>query len=101
MKAVHRLRHSGHEVIRFHILDEAEALFPFDGVVELEDNETGEALTVDALGVRDDYLAAVAAFQSDYKRDFFRARVDYVPLHTGMAFDKALMGYLLSRQRKG
>ena len=101
LKAVHRLRHSGHEVIMFHILDEAEALFPFDGVVELEDNETGEALTVDALGVRDDYLAAVAAFQSDYKRDFFRARVDYVPLHTGLPFDKALMGYLLSRQRKG
>lgn len=101
LKAVHRLRHSGHEVIIFHILDEAEAIFPFDGVVELEDNETGESITVDALGVRDDYLAAVADFQSQYKKDFFRARVDYVPLHTGMPFDKALMGYLLSRQRKG
>lgn len=101
LKAVHRLRHSGHEVIMFHILDEAEADFPFDGVVELEDPETGEMLTVDAQGVRASYLESVAEFQSQYKRDFFRARVDYVPLHTGMPFDKALMGYLLSRQRKG
>src|SRR4051794_24048992 len=30
-RALHRLRHSGHDVILFHILDEAEALFPFDG----------------------------------------------------------------------
>ena len=88
-------------MIIFHILDEAEALFPFDGTVELEDNETGESITVDALGVRADYLEAVEEFRSQYKKDFFRARVDYVPLHTGMAFDKALMGYLLSRQRKG
>jgi uncharacterized protein (DUF58 family) len=101
LKAIHRLRHSGHDVIVFHILDEAEAEFPFDGVVELEDPETGEILTVDALGVRADYLESVREFREQYKKDFFRARVDYVPLHTGMPFDKALMGYLLSRQRKG
>src|SRR6267154_1971369 len=41
-KALHRLRHSGHDVIVFHILDEAEALFPFSGMLELEDNETNE-----------------------------------------------------------
>src|SRR5688572_28847366 len=31
-----RLRHAGHDVILFHILDEAEVRFPFSGVVELE-----------------------------------------------------------------
>ena len=29
-----------------------------------------------------------------------RARIDYVPLHTGMPFDKALMSYLLTRQAR-
>ena len=33
-KALHRLRHAGHDVILFHILDEAEALFPFHGMLE-------------------------------------------------------------------
>ena len=47
-KAFHRLRHAGHDVIVFHILDEAEALFPFAGMLELEDNETHEKLEVDA-----------------------------------------------------
>ena len=63
-KALHRLRFAGHDVIVFHILDEAEALFPFEGMLELEDNETHETLLVDAEGIKADYLEEVAAFQS-------------------------------------
>ena len=33
MQALHRLRHRGHDVILFHVLDEAEAHFPFQGMV--------------------------------------------------------------------
>jgi uncharacterized protein (DUF58 family) len=100
-RALHRLRHAGHDVIIFHILDEAEALFPFDGMVELEDNETREKLLVDADGIKADYLDEVAAFQAAYRKECVGARIDYVPLHTGMPFDKALMSYLLSRQARG
>lgn len=100
-RALHRLRHAGHDVILFHVLDEAEALFPFDGMVELEDNETNETLLVDADGIKADYLEEVAAFQATYRRECVKARIDYVPLHTGMPFDKALMSYLLSRQARG
>jgi uncharacterized protein (DUF58 family) len=100
-KALHRLRFAGHDVILFHILDEAEALFPFEGMLELEDNETRETLLVDADGIRADYIEEVARFQETYKKECRSARIDYVPLHTGMAFDKALMSYLLSRQSRG
>ena len=31
LEALYRLRHGGHDVILFHILDEAEVHFPFDG----------------------------------------------------------------------
>ena len=41
--ALRRLRHGGHDVILFHILDEAEVTFPFDGLVELEEPETQRA----------------------------------------------------------
>jgi uncharacterized protein (DUF58 family) len=99
--ALHRLRHAGHDVIVFHILDEAEALFPFEGMLELEDNETQETLLVDAEGIKADYLDEVAAFQASYRKECLGARIDYVPLHTGMPFDKALMSYLLSRQARG
>jgi uncharacterized protein (DUF58 family) len=100
-RALHRLRHAGHDVILFHVLDEAEALFPFDGMVELRDNETDETLLVDADGIKADYVEEVAAFQGSYRRECVKARIDYVPLHTGMPFDKALMSYLLSRQARG
>lgn len=100
-KALYRLRYSGHDVILFHILDEAEASFPFEGMVRLEDNETGELIEVDADAIRADYLEEVDSFRSTYKAECVRARIDYVPLHTGMPFDKALMSYLLSRQARG
>lgn len=100
-KALHRLRFAGHDVIVFHILDEAEALFPFEGMLELEDNETNERLLVDADGIKADYLEEVAQFQQSYRKECQTARIDYVPLHTGMPFDKALMSYLVSRQARG
>jgi uncharacterized protein (DUF58 family) len=100
-KAFHRLRHAGHDVIVFHILDEAEALFPFAGMLELEDNETHEKLEVDADAVKADYLDAVNSFQGGFRKECQTARIDYVPLHTGMPFDKALMSYLHSRQSRG
>jgi len=101
LKALHRFRHSGHDVIVFHVLDEAEAEFPFDGMVELEDPETHQKLLVDAKAMRADYIEELRGFRERYRRDCLGARIDYVPLHTGMPFDKALMSYLLSRQAQG
>ncbi len=100
LRAIHRLRFSGHDLIIFHILDEAEAMFPFEGMLRLEDNETREIIEVDADAVKADYLEEVAEFRAKYKADCVRARIDYVPLHTGMPFDKALMSYLLTRQAR-
>ncbi|AMV36173.1 DUF58 domain-containing protein [Planctomyces sp. SH-PL62] len=100
-RALYRLRFAGHDVILFHILDEAEAAFPFEGMLRLEDNETGEVIEVDAEAIKSDYLEEVESFRAGYKAECVRARIDYVPLHTGMAFDKALMSYLLSRQARG
>jgi uncharacterized protein (DUF58 family) len=100
LKAIHRLRFAGHDLIIFHILDEAEAQFPFEGMVRLEDNETHEIIEVDADAIKVDYLEEVARFRNTYRTDCVRARIDYVPLHTGMPFDKALMSYLLSRHAR-
>ena len=40
------------------------------------------------------------SFARRTSNDCVRARIDYVPLHTGMPFDKALMSYLLTRQAR-
>ncbi len=100
LKALHRLRHGGHDVILFHILDEAEVRFPFDGVVEFEEPETNDTLTVDTAAFRRDYLDEIAAFRETYKRDCFQTGIDYVPLDTSMQFDKALTEYLVNRRKQ-
>lgn len=99
-EALRRLRHRGHDVILFHVLDEAEATFPFEGAIEFEDPESGARVTVDAAQQKTDYLASVAAFREEYRRECLRTGVDYVALDTSMQFDKALLEYLLSRRAR-
>jgi uncharacterized protein (DUF58 family) len=100
IKALHHLRHKGNEVILFHILDEAEVHFPFTGIVEFEDVESPERMTLDAKGMRDDYLGALSEFQQSYRQECSKAGVDYVAMDTSVNFDKALLEYLIQRQRR-
>jgi uncharacterized protein (DUF58 family) len=100
MKALHRLRHRGHEIIVFHVLDEAEARFPFEGLVELEDVESPRTMTLDARAMRDDYLGALAEFREQYRTECARANIDFVPIDTSVNFDRALLQYLVQRQRR-
>jgi uncharacterized protein (DUF58 family) len=100
LEGLYHLRHRGHEVIVFHVLDEAEAQFPFTGTVEFTDVESPDRLTVDAQGIKDDYLQALKEFRELYSSECAKARIDYVPTHTGVSFDKALFEYLLRRQSR-
>jgi uncharacterized protein (DUF58 family) len=100
LEGLHHLRHRGNEVILFHILDEAEAHFPFDGVIEFQDVEEERKLTLDARGMKPDYLQALQEFQDFYRNECARANIDYVPMDTSVSFDKALMEYLLHRQKR-
>ncbi|EMI45076.1 DUF58 domain-containing protein [Rhodopirellula sp. SWK7] len=100
LTALGRLRHGGHDVIVFHVMDEAEVHFPYDGPVEFEDPETGELVTVDATGFRDEYLRGVDAFRETYSEGCNKMRIDYVALDTSMPFDKALTEYLQQRQAR-
>jgi len=101
LESLYRLRHGGHDVILFHILDEAEVRFPFGGMVEFEDPEDHRRLAIDADGFRRDYLAELDAFRDRYRRECVQARIDYVPLDTSVQFDRALMEYLVNRSARG
>jgi uncharacterized protein (DUF58 family) len=98
--SLRRLRHGGHDVILFHILDEAEVGFPFSGLVELEEPETHARLEVDADSFRRDYLSELEAFRERYRRECFQSHIDYVALDTSMPFDKALTEYLAMRRSR-
>ncbi|MEM6472328.1 MAG: DUF58 domain-containing protein [Planctomycetota bacterium] len=100
ISALARLKHSGNDVIVFHILDAAEVEFPYDGPVQFTDMESGQSVSVDATGFRDDYLAELEAFRDAYRDGCNRLQIDYVPLDTSMPFDTALTEYLTGRQAR-
>ncbi len=98
-KALSHLRYRGHDVIVFHVLDAAEASFPFSGAMEFSDPETNVRIKADADAVRADYLDALADFVADLKGRCHALGVDYVQLDTSVSFDQALVSYLSNRKR--
>lgn len=100
IRSLQMLRHGGHDVILFHVLDEAEATFPFDGMVDLTDPETGNNQLVDADGIKADYLEAVGELCQRYRQECLNMGADYVRLDTSMPFGKALMEYLSQRKAR-
>lgn len=100
LEALRLLRYAGHDIILFHILDEAEVNFPFEGLVDFEDPETHQKLVLDAAGIRTDYLETLQKLRDDYRRECLRMGADYVPLDTSLPFDRALLEYLSQRQAR-
>lgn len=100
MDAMYRIKHGGHDIILFHVLDEAEVNFPYQGLCEFEDPESLQRVKVDATGYRKTYLDEVTQFRSNLERLCHQNSIDYVALDTSTPFDKALMEYLLSRRSR-
>lgn len=100
IRSLRRLRHGGHDVILFHILDAAESVFPFRGMVEFEEPETGERMVIDADAFKAEYLKEKEAYCNFLDTEAKKSGIDYVPLDTSMQFDRALVEYLLNRRHR-
>ena len=100
ISAMRMLRHAGHDIILFHVLDEAEVTFPFSGLVELKDPESGQIQKVDADGMRADYVETLEELRSTYRQECRSIGADYVPLDTSMNFGNALLEYLSQRKAR-
>ena len=101
VRALRHLRHRGHEVVVFHVLDAAtERRFDLpDRPVRVRDLETGEERTLQPAQVREGYRAAAEGFLDNVARQCREARVDYVPLDTARPYADALRAYLDKRRR--
>ena len=100
VEGLHHLRYRGHDLVVFHILDEAEAHLKMTGPVDLEDPETGDRVVTHPESIRADYLARLAAFKDTFRRELEGRRADFVPVDTSMPFDKALVSFLLNRRKR-
>lgn len=100
LEAIRVLKHAGHDVIVFHVLDEAEVEFPFTGLVQLEDPETKQSVNVNADDICQEYKENVKKFRDELKKGLSESKIDYVPLDTSMPYDKAITEYLVSRRSR-
>ncbi len=100
LRALRSLRHAGHDIIIFHVLDEAEVSFPFQGMLQLRDPETGQVEPVRAADAADEYRRSIAEFRGRLDKQLTESRIDYVPLDTSQPYDKALLEYLLRRRNR-
>lgn len=100
IEGLHHLRFRGHDLILFQVLDADETDFPFEGLRRFEDVESLESTVADPEAIRADYLAALRAFIERYRAEAAGLRADFVQVDTRMTFDRALVQYLIERQRR-
>jgi uncharacterized protein (DUF58 family) len=98
-KGLRLLRQRGHDIAIFHVLDDDELDFPFDGPTRFEGLEMPEELTCNPRALRAGYLEAVEAFLADVRSRAATARCDYQLVRTGQPVDAALVNFLARRSR--
>jgi len=91
------LRSRGHDVLVFHILDDDELDFPFNGATRFDGLELSGQLRCNPRALRDGYLAAMNAYLEEVHRGCSRNNVDYALLRTSQPLDAALTAYLSNR----
>ncbi|MFQ5822821.1 MAG: DUF58 domain-containing protein [bacterium] len=101
LKGLQHFRYQGHDVILFHILDEAELTFPFKNATKFLDLEgTTQIMSIPPL-VRETYLKNLENHIEQLNKGCGRQKVDYHLLNTSKPLDFALFSYLALRSRKG
>lgn len=99
--ALRHFRHKKNEVIVFHILDEAELTFPFQGWTMFENLERNiDRVFVDPKQLRKQYLKEINDYIEKLRKNCWGSRIDYVPVQTNEPFDTALTNYLAKRMKK-
>jgi hypothetical protein len=100
LESIRMLKHAGHDVIVFHVMDEAEVAFPFSGLVQLYDPESRQSVSANADDIGHEYRENVQRYRESLRRGCSQSRIDYVALDTSMPYDTALTEYLLSRRHR-
>ena len=91
------LRHRGHDVLVFHIMDDQEIDFEYSGTTKFEGMEEAGDLICNPRSLREGYLAAVQKFLDELRRGCAKHVVDYQIIRTSENLDAVLSHYLNHR----
>ena len=94
------LRSRGHDVLVFHVMDDDELDFPFNGPTRFEGLELADQLRCNPRALREGYLASLGVYLEEIRRGCSRHNVDYALLRTSAPLDAALAAYLSNRRNR-
>ena len=94
-------RHNRHEVIVFHVMDDAELTFPYDRLTRFKDMEGAGRVVANPKSLRGRYLARMQSFQEGLKAACFERGISYNLANTKEPYDHFLAAYLEKRSRLG
>jgi uncharacterized protein (DUF58 family) len=99
--ALRYLRHRGHEVLVFHLLDPGERELPGLADARFVDPETNEELPVSVADMRREYRDAVSRALLEWRDALVPQGIDYTVVNTDQPMAHALRAYLRKRERLG
>jgi uncharacterized protein (DUF58 family) len=98
LRALTTLRHRGHEVAVFHVLDPWEDELPEDGHWEFSDLETGQKLRVDSPALRAPYAAAVTRWREELRETCQAEGITYLLCRTDRSIKESLLDFFDARR---
>ena len=96
-RGLQKLRHRGHEVVLFHILDPSERYLDDRGRIRVFDLESDGDVTIDVESIRNDYLARIEKWCGELQDICLYQGVDRLELTTDTPPAAALVDYLVKR----
>src|SRR6516225_6667488 len=90
-------RHNHHEVIVFHVLDDAELTFPYDRLTRFKDMEGTGRVVANPKSLRSRYLARINTWLDELKAACFERNISYNLANTTQTYDAFLAAYLEKR----
>jgi uncharacterized protein (DUF58 family) len=94
-------RHNQHEVVVFHVLDDAELTLPYDRLTRFKDMEGTGRVVANPKTLRSRYLARMNSFIDGIKAACFERNISYNLANTNEPYDMFLAAYLEKRARVG
>jgi uncharacterized protein (DUF58 family) len=98
--AINQLRHSGNDLIVFHLLDPLESSLELGDVSSVEDLESGINLPIATEGYRERYRQLIEDHRAQLERRFGANRIDYIFADISRPLDNILFRYLSDRERQ-
>jgi uncharacterized protein (DUF58 family) len=97
IRGLEMLSQRKHDILVFHILDDDEVNFPFNGTTRFEGMEELPNLLCDPRALRDGYIEALEEYLVEVRRGCTRMGIDYQLVRTGDYLDAVLSKFLNHR----